>query len=110
MIFAPSLLLGPEVVVQQPLERPDPAQQLQFGGGVVAVVTDGLANCVALPLLDMGAVALLPDRNIALVLDQIDFHEPGWQIAQVGTVRPAIWYCDSGEVVLPLVGSSRLEV
>lgn len=44
--FGEELLLGPEVVGQQPLERPGPVRQFQFTGRVLAVVPDGLADDV----------------------------------------------------------------
>lgn len=54
------LLLWPEVIRQQALERLDPVQQFQLRGGVVAVVADGLAHDVPVFLFHMRAVVLVP--------------------------------------------------
>lgn len=53
-------LLRTEMVRQQPLQLPDPVQQVQFTGGVVAVVADGLSDDVPVLLLHMGAIVLVP--------------------------------------------------
>jgi hypothetical protein len=57
--FREEFLLWCEVVGQQSLERPDPIQQLQLAGSVVAVVADGLADDVPVLLFDVGTVVLV---------------------------------------------------
>ncbi|WP_426978425.1 hypothetical protein ACQCSU_04150 [Pseudarthrobacter sp. O4] len=54
-------LLWPEVVGQRPLERPDPVEQLQFPGGVVAVVADGLADDMQFVCSTWAPSFLFPD-------------------------------------------------
>lgn len=58
--FARSFCLRPEMIRQQPLERPDPVQQVELGGGVVAVITDGLADDVPVYLFHLCPVVLVP--------------------------------------------------
>ena len=83
-LFEDQLLLGQQVVCEDPVQLPDLVQQIKLAGRVVAQVSDQLADPGPVLLLDVGAVVAIArpgsrERDLLLgaVLQEVVVDELG---------------------------------